>query len=238
MRVLIADDHEATAAVIARALRTGGFEVETTTDGADLVEVCGRGEYDLLVLDHRLAGFDGLELCRDLRRARCWVPVLIVSGLRGTTDVVRGLEAGADDYMGKPFEPDELRARARAVLRRRGGAPVDLGRVTGAPIRLDAEARCFVYAGGEVELSHREFELLEALLRSEGRVLSRGELIRDVWHLDVANHKLVDVYVGYLRHKLQVVRDLVIIEPIRGVGYRLRTRSVDDRLPDRGMAGT
>ncbi|MEX1178321.1 MAG: response regulator transcription factor [Nitriliruptor sp.] len=229
MRVLIAEDHDATAAIIARTLRADGFDVDTTADGADLLAVCGAGEYDLLVLDRRLAGSDGLELCRELRAARCWVPVLIVSGMRGTTDVVHGLEAGADDYLGKPFAVEELRARVRAVLRRRGGAPAQPATSAEQPFCLDADTQRFLHADGEVALSQREFALLAALVQSGGRVLSRTELLRDVWQLDEANRKLVDVYVGYLRRKLKVVGDLVTIEPIRGVGYRLRTRQPEVR---------
>ncbi|WP_052666203.1 response regulator transcription factor [Nitriliruptor alkaliphilus] len=220
LRALIVEDHAATAEAIARVLAREGFTAVATHQGADGGREARGGGYDLLVLDLRLPDLDGVELCRSLRQEGHWVPILMVSGRGSTTDVVRGLEAGADDYLPKPFAVDELRVRVRALARRHhrdGRAPV----LAPAPLELDRSTREVVGDDQRVELSPREFELLEVLLDQEGRVCSRAHLLRRVWRREEDGGKLVDVYVGYLRRKLQRVGVEATIETVRGVGYRL-----------------
>lgn len=220
MRALIVEDHVATAQAIAAVLGREGFTAVTTRHGAEGGREAREGGYDLVVLDLRLPDLDGVELCRQLRAEDVWVPILMVSGRGGTTDVVRGLEAGADDYLPKPFAVDELRARVRALVRRHRLGEGDVT-VPHPALDLDRSSRQLVAGDQRLGLSPREFGLLEVLVGNEGRVCSRAHLLRQVWEREDASGKLVDVYVGYLRRKLQDAGASAAIETVRGVGYRL-----------------
>lgn len=223
MRAVIVEDHAATAAAVAEVLAGEGLTSTLVADGGEAVDALRDHGFSLVVLDVRLPGPDGIEVCRTLRAGGDRTPVLMLTGRGSTSDVVRGLEAGADDYLAKPVALDELRARVRALLRR-GGQLADVGpppqRV--GSVRIDHASRTVRRGDREVELTPREHSLLATLAEHPGRVLTRDRLLREVWpHRTERNPKVVDVYVSYLRRKLDLIADDVAIQAVRGVGYRL-----------------
>lgn len=221
---MIVEDHAAIALAVQRLLEGEGLDAAIEPSGDAALATLRAGGLDLIVLDLRLPGIDGVEICRTLREEGHRTPVLMLTGRGSTTDVVRGLEAGADDYLAKPVAVDELRARVRALLRRGGGAaPAPQVRQVGG-LRLDPAGRSVDVAGRPVELTGREFDLLAVLVADAGRVLSRERLLREVWGRSDPrdNPKVVDVYVSYLRRKLDLVGGAEPIEAVRGIGYRYR----------------
>ena len=217
-KVLLAEDDHAISEPLARALRREGYEVDVVEDGPAALEA-GRHSPDMLILDLGLPGMDGLDVCRRLRAEGLTVPVLILTARADEVDTVVGLDAGADDYVTKPFRLAELLARARALLRRgvsEAASPEDV------PVRIDpAGHRVFVY-DKEIGLTAKEFELLTVLARHEGRVVSREQLMRDVW--DTAwygSTKTLDMHISVLRRKLgDDVSNQRFITTVRGVGFR------------------
>jgi len=213
--ILIADDDERTAALLDRGLRRAGFATIVVATGVAAVEAARDG-VDLVLLDIGLPDVDGVSAMVTMRAVRPNLPVLLVTGLDTPADLLRGFEAGADDYITKPFHFDELVARVRSRLRiSAGGMPLNLrhGRVA-----LDLLTRVATVDGRPVELSVREFALAQEFLRHPGRLLGRDELLRKVWGFEAdPGSNVVDVYVGYLRRKLG--DDLVTT--VRGLGYRL-----------------
>lgn len=227
MRAVIVEDHAATALAVQRVLVGEGLDAAIESQGDEALATLRAGGLDLIVLDLRLPGpdgVDGVDICRTLRAEGHRTPVLMLTGRGSTTDVVRGLEAGADDYLAKPVAIDELRARVRALLRRGGSAPPAPQQLEVGDLRLDPDARSAEVAGRPVELTGREFDLLVTLVSNAGRVLSREHLLREVWRRTDprANPKVVDVYVSYLRRKLVPDGGAGPIESVRGVGYRYR----------------
>lgn len=224
MRAVIVEDHAATAAAVARVLEDEGLDVAVVGDGAEALDTIRTGRFALVVLDVRLPGADGVEVCRTLRTEGDRTPVLMLTGRGSTTDVVRGLEAGADDYLAKPMAIDEFRARVRALLRRGTGSvasPPDVDLPIGG-LRVDPAAGAVRCGDAEVELTPREYQLLTALVERVGHVLPRERLLAEVWpHRGDGNPKVVDVYVGYLRRKLETIGCGTLIQTVRGVGYRI-----------------
>ena len=229
MRALVVEDEPKMASVIERALARAGYAVDVARDGPEALWAATETEYDVVVLDVMIPPPDGFEVCRQMRAAGRWSPVVLLTARDAVDDRVRGLDAGADDYLTKPFAVSELLARLRALTRRRlGERPVEL---RAGDITLDT-ARHEVRRGVEVvDLSPKEFALLELFLRRPGDVLSRTDILEHVWDFayDGASN-VVDVYVGYLRRKLG--SDLV--ETVRGVGYRFRPDRAagDEPAPD------
>ena len=216
IRMLIVEDDRRLAELVATRLRELGHEVETAADGERGFELASTGRFDLAVLDVMLPGRDGLSVLRDLRNKGSVMPVVVLTAKDAVPDRVEGLRAGADDYLVKPFAFEELLARIDAVARR---SSLDQ-HLSYGPIELDVEAHRVTVAGASVDLTAKEFALLQALLENAGKVLSRADLKEKVWHFEPdAETKVVDLYVHYLRKKLGSAGDL--INTVRGIGYSL-----------------
>ena len=220
MRVLLVEDEIKMSRAIRRGLEREGYAVDAALDGNDGLHRASEWSYDAIVLDVMLPGLDGLEVCRRLRRAGRWAPVLMLTARDGVADRIRGLDVGADDYLVKPFAFGELLARLRALVRR--GARERPAVLEVGDLVLDPAAHTATLSGRPVPLSTREFALLEFLMRNAGQVLSRPAILEHVWDYNYDGmSNVVDVYVGYLRRKLEQPPGQVRIRTVRGVGYGL-----------------
>ncbi len=217
-RVLLAEDDAAISEPLARALRREGYDVEVHEDGLAALEA-GRRCPDLFILDLGLPSMDGLDVCRRLRAEGLSTPVLILTARADEVDTVVGLDAGADDYVTKPFRLAELLARARALLRRNVPEPAA---VPEPPVHLDQASRRVFVNGEEVTLTVKEFKLLSVLMRNAGKVVSREKLMRDVWDVSwMSSTKTLDMHISVLRRKLgDDVANQRLITTVRGVGFR------------------
>ncbi|MFJ9345460.1 response regulator transcription factor [Streptomyces sp. NPDC101237] len=238
--VLLAEDDRAIRHALERALSLEGYEVTAVADGVEALAHAHRLRPDVLVLDVMMPGIDGLQVCRVLRAEGDRTPILMLTALVETADRIAGLDAGADDYVVKPFDVEEVFARLRALLRRtspvttgggQGGAVADSGRepqisdrqVEAAGLRMDLQARRAWRGGRELELTRTEFELLELLARNAGIVLDHSTIYDRIWGYDFGpGSKNLAVYVGYLRRKLDEPGAPQLIHTVRGVGYVLR----------------
>ncbi|MFZ5850042.1 MAG: response regulator transcription factor [Actinomycetota bacterium] len=220
MRVLVVEDEVRLADALARGLRAEGFAVDVAHDGPGGLDQALGGGYDAVVLDVMLPGLSGYRVCAQLRAAGEWVPVLMLSAKDGEYDQADGLDVGADDYLTKPFSWVVLVARLRALLRR--GAPARPVRLTAGDLVLDPARREVTRAGEPVALTPREFALLEYLLRRQGEVVSKADILAHVWDAhETQDPNVVEVYVGYLRRKLDGPFGRRSIQTLRGAGYRL-----------------
>ncbi|HKF14352.1 MAG TPA: response regulator transcription factor [Gaiellaceae bacterium] len=222
MKILVVDDERAVRDSLRRALELQGYEVDLAADGAEaLARLNANGQPDAIVLDILMPEVDGLEVCRRLRRAGNSVPVLMLTARDAVGDRVEGLDAGADDYLVKPFALEELLARVRALLRR-GAASVD-GVLRFADLELDPQTREVRRGGDRIELTRTEFNLLELFMLNPRQVLTRSIIFERVWGYDFgfASNSL-DVYIGYLRRKTETGGKPRLIQTVRGVGYALR----------------
>jgi two-component system, OmpR family, response regulator MprA len=222
MRLLVVDDDRALRDVLRRALTLAGYEVRLSETGAEALADVAGGVPDAVVLDIGLPDIDGLEVCRLLRRDGNRVPVLMLTARDAVSDRIDGLDAGADDYLVKPFDIDELKARIRALLRRAGEGDLD-GGLSFAELHLDP-ARHGVAIGEQfVELTRTEYQLLELLMLNPRRVLPHSVIYERVWGYDFGpSSNALRVYVGYLRRKLEDAGSRSLIHTVRGVGYVLR----------------
>jgi len=223
MRVFVVDDDAAVRESLGRALRLEGYEVELAADGAEALErLDGDGAgVDLVVLDVAMPYVDGLEVCRRLRRGGSRLPVLMLTARDEVADRVAGLDAGADDYVVKPFALEELLARVRALLRRSADEAVDV--LHFADLELDPATREVRRGGDLIELTRTEFALLELFMLNPRQVLTRSIIFERVWGYDFGfGSNSLDVYIGYLRRKTEAGRKARLIHTIRGVGYALR----------------
>ncbi|MDQ6821833.1 MAG: response regulator transcription factor [Solirubrobacteraceae bacterium] len=223
MRLLVVDDDRALRDTLSRALRLSGYDVRLAENGSDALAEVASGVPDAVILDIGLPDIDGLDVCRMLRRDGNRVPILMLTARDAVSDRIDGLDAGADDYLVKPFDIDELKARLRALLRR-SGAEGDLdGGLTFGDLRLDP-ARHGVSVGATfVELTRTEYQLLELLMLNPRRVLPHSVIYDRVWGYDFGpTSNALRVYVGYLRRKLEEAGTTVVIHTVRGVGYALR----------------
>jgi DNA-binding response OmpR family regulator len=219
-RVLVVEDDEEIADVLRRSLRNEGYEVRTSGDGIEALDIAVGFAPDVVVLDLGLPRLDGVEVCRRLR-ADSDVPILMLTARAETEDRVSGLDSGADDYLVKPFERKELLARIRALLRRRpprGSASLQVGDLT-----LNPDTREVRRGKREIELTNREFELLEYLMHNERLVISRERLLDEVWGYDpMAATNTIDVFISNLRRKLEDGEEARLLHTKRGAGYVLR----------------
>jgi two-component system OmpR family response regulator len=226
VRLLVVEDEPRMAALLRRGFIEEGYAVDVSADGLEAVWCATENDYDAIILDVMLPGIDGFEVCRRLRSASQWAPVLMLTARDGIEDRVGGLDAGADDYLVKPFSFAELCARIRALVRR--GSAERPAVLSSGDLRLDPAQRQAWRGDQPLELSPKEFALLELLLRHRGEVLSRTRIIEHVWDVNHdATSNVVDQYVGYLRRKIDRPFDRDDLETVRGAGYRLRVAPGD-----------
>ncbi|MDX2149917.1 MAG: response regulator transcription factor [Bryobacteraceae bacterium] len=219
-RVLMVDDDRELVSLIGEFLESCGFQVEAAHDGPSGLAAAAGGGHDLVLLDVMMPGFDGFEVLRRLRAVSS-VPVLMLTARTESRDRVHGLDAGADDYLPKPFEPLELAARMRAILRRTvrvgAGTKIEIGAVV-----LDGGSRSVAVEGRPVEVTSIEYDILETLMRAAGRVVSRDELMRRLYQREATPFdRSIDVHISHLRKKLEAPQEM--IRTIRGVGYQFAT---------------
>jgi|SRR5579872_401697 len=224
MKILVVDDDPAVRDSLRRALQLESYTVDTASDGADAIEnVESNGEPDAIVLDVLMPNVDGLEVARTLRRSGRRVPILMLTARDEVTDRVAGLDAGADDYVVKPFALEELLARLRALLRRTADGAVETLRF--ADLDLDPATREVHRGDDEIELTRTEFALLELFMLNPRQVLTRSIIFERVWGYDFGfGSNSLDVYIGYLRRKTEAGGKPRLIQTIRGVGYALREK--------------
>ncbi|MGW7689703.1 response regulator transcription factor [Streptomyces asiaticus] len=220
MRVLVVEDHPTLGRALVHGLTTEGFAVDLAADGEEGLRKAGETSYDAIVLDIMLPRLNGYDVCRRLRTAEDWTPVLMLTAKDGEYDEADGLDIGADDYLTKPFSYVVLTARLHALIRRGHIPRPPVLRV--GDLLLDPGGRTCVRAGIPIELTTREFSLLEYLVRHEGQVVSKQEILTHVWaeHFDL-DPNVVEVYIGYLRRKIDTPFEARSIETVRGAGYRL-----------------
>ena len=224
MKILLVEDERLLAESLKSLLTAKGFQVETVYDGETGCEYAMLGIYDLLILDVMIPGLNGFQLARQVRSKHCTTPILMLTARSDVSDRIEGLNAGADYYLTKPFDPRELLACINALLRRQGKQVDEL--VFGNT-SLDLDTCTLVCGGKSVRLSAREFDVMRFLLQAQDRILSKEMILARVWGYDsnaVENH--VEVYVGFLRKKLKAIGSNVRIEAVRRLGYRLEVEQV------------
>ncbi|HVS29233.1 MAG TPA: response regulator transcription factor [Solirubrobacteraceae bacterium] len=222
MKILVVDDDRAVRDALRRALTLGGYEVDTATDGSEALAQTAESPPDGIVLDVSMPDVGGIEVCRHLRRVGNRVPILMLTARDAISDRIDGLDAGADDYLAKPFDVNELKARVRALLRRAGGEG-DPDLVAFEELRLDSARHGVKIDGRFVELTRTEYQLLELLMRNPRRVLPHSVIYDRVWGYDFGPaSNALRVYIGYLRRKLDGAGARPLLHTVRGVGYVLR----------------
>ena len=225
MRILVVDDDRAVRESLRRSLAFNGYQVDLATDGQAALTAVSMARPDAMVLDVMMPRLDGLEVCRRLRGTGDDLPILVLTARDAVSDRVAGLDAGADDYLPKPFALEELLARLRALLRRRVGpeAGPEFNPLSFADLSLDPETREVSRGGRQISLTRTEFALLELLLANPRRVLTRSRILEEVWGYDFpTTGNALEVYIGYLRRKTESEDEPRLIHTVRGVGYVLR----------------
>ena len=219
MRILVIEDNPKMNAAIQRGLQELGYAVDASLTGFEGEDLASGGEYDLIVLDVMLPDRDGMDVARSLRRRKVATPILMLTALSGTDEEISGLDAGADDYLTKPFEFDVLAARVRALLRR--GEGTESSRLAVADVEMDLLKREVSREGKPIRLTAKEFALLEFLMRNPDRVLTRTVIGEKVWDMNFeAESNVIDVYISQLRRKLDRSFDTPLIHTVTGAGYR------------------
>lgn len=225
-RILVVDDDPKIASFLRRSLVLEGYEVSVANSGTDGLRIIGEQPPDLMILDIMMPGVDGIEVCRRVRAAGETLPILMLTARDSTADRVRGLDTGADDYLVKPFALEELLARVRALLRRNAAASTALernNRLSYGDLTLDTAARETFRGGRAIELTAKEYELLALFMANPRQVLTRDMLMEKVWGYDYSGESnVLEVYVGYLRQKLEAGGEQRLIQTVRGVGYVLK----------------
>lgn len=228
MKILVVDDEQAVRESLRRSLRFNGYEVLTANDGLEAVETVRAENPELVILDVMMPNMDGLEVCRTLRSEGWDRPILVLTARDGVSDRVAGLDAGADDYLPKPFALEELLARVRSLVRRTSAdsiaaeVPVE-SKLSFEDLELDADTREVSRGGRAISLTRTEFALLQLLMENPRKVLSRSKILEEVWGYDFpTSGNALEVYIGYLRKKTEGESDARLIHTVRGVGYVLR----------------
>ena len=221
VRILLVEDEKRVAAFIKRGLKEANYAVDTADNGIDGLFLGESNPYDLIILDIMIPGRDGIDVCRKLRKGNIDAPILMLTARDDVQDKISGLDAGADDYLTKPFSFPELLARVRALLRRKAGAKSTTIEV--ADLKLDQAAHKAYRAGQEIELTVTEYSLLEYLMLNAGNVVTRTMISEHVWNDDFdAFSNVINVYINYLRRKVDQGHDKKLIHSLRGVGYILK----------------
>ena len=222
--LLIVEDDRGVRESLARALEFEGYAVRTAPDGVEALRAIASEDPDAVILDVMMPGFDGMEVARKVRAKGNAVPILMLTARHEVGDRVQGLDAGADDYLVKPFSLDELLARIRALLRR-GGVSGERGSMELADLRMDPAARTVIRGDREIDLTKTEFDLLELLVFNQGIVVTRDVIYDRIWGYDFeTTSNSLDVYIGYLRRKLESSGEPRLVHTVRGVGYVARER--------------
>lgn len=228
MKILVVDDEQPVRESLRRSLRFNGYDVLTASDGLEAVEAVRSENPELLILDVMMPNMNGLEVCRTLRSEGADRPILVLTARDGVSDRVAGLDAGADDYLPKPFALEELLARVRSLVRRASAdsiaaeAPVE-SKLSFEDLELDADTREVSRGGRSISLTRTEFSLLQLLMENPRKVLSRSKILEEVWGYDFpTSGNALEVYIGYLRKKTEGDGDSRLIHTVRGVGYVLR----------------
>ena len=228
MKIPVVDDEQPVRESLRRSLRFNGYDVLTASDGLEAVEAVRSENPELLILDVMMPNMDGLEVCRTLRSEGWDRPILVLTARDGVSDRVAGLDAGADDYLPKPFALEELLARVRSLVRRASAdsiaaeAPVE-SKLSFEDLVLDADTREVSRGGRAISLTRTEFSLLQLLMENPRKVLSRSKILEEVWGYDFpTSGNALEVYIGYLRKKTEGDGDSRLIHTVRGVGYVLR----------------
>jgi DNA-binding response OmpR family regulator len=228
LRILIVEDEHKISAYMKRGLEELGYAVDAVYDGKEALDWADAAPYDLVILDILLPKLDGLSVCEELRKRGSRVPILMLTARDAIDDRVAGLDAGADDYLVKPFALKELLARVRALTRRTADAPKSPA-LQIADLELDTLTHYVKRGGKSIKLTAKEYAILECLMRAPERVLTRTIIAEHVWNYDVYNQSnVVDVYIRNLRRKIDDGFDLKLIHTVRGAGYRISTRDEDE----------
>lgn len=223
MNLLLVEDDPGIAGMISKGLGEEGYTVSVAPDGNIGLEMALDNDYDLLILDIMLPGINGLELCKTVRKARIDVPVIMLTALGTTDNVIKGLDTGADDYVIKPFKFAELLARVKALIRRRSGAYTENNKLAIADLVLDPDARTVARAGQDINLTSTEYRMLEYFMKNQRKVVSRIDLLENVWGIDFnMATNVVDVYVNYLRKKIDKDFEPKLLHTVIGMGYILK----------------
>jgi DNA-binding response OmpR family regulator len=227
VRILVVEDNKRLSDSLRRTLEDDGYNIDTAYDGLDGEEMALMGNYDIIILDIMLPEKDGLTVCRDLRNKRIGSPILMLTARDALDDRVNGLDSGADDYLVKPFEVDELRARIRALLRRESSSKSPILQV--GDLTLDPATHRVERAGQTVDLTAKEYSLLEYFMRHPNHLISREMVESNLWGYDqVIYSNVIDVYIRRLRRKIDDPHEIKLFETIRGAGYRLRLPEEQD----------
>lgn len=224
--ILLVEDEVHVASLIMRSLTEEGYEVSLAPDGTTGLDMALQNNFDLLILDIMLPGINGLEVCRKIRASGSKVPILMLTALGTTQNIVTGLDNGADDYMVKPYKLAELLARVRSMIRRRGGLPEreeHTEKMQLADLVLNLADKTATRGGRKIDLTATEYRLLKYMLANKRRLLSRMDILEAVWGIDFnMNTKVVDVYVNYLRKKIDKDFDRKLVHTVIGMGYILK----------------
>lgn len=223
MRILLVEDDDRVAGFLERGLRAEGYFVVRASDGKEGLDLATEGDFNLILLDIMLPGLNGLEVCQALRIKKFHTPIIMLTALDDSQDIVKGLRLGADDYVTKPFAYDELLARMEAVVRRQPHTKQQTNELTFGPLTFDRDSYIVTLAGLEISLTVKEMAILELLMTNPGKYLSRERILTNVWGMEMdPMTNVVDVYIGKLRKKLTMAEQGdSLIETKRGVGYRL-----------------
>ncbi|MEM7431044.1 MAG: response regulator transcription factor [Pseudomonadota bacterium] len=232
MRILIVEDDARVADFLQRALKSEGYQTVRTENGKSALELVGSGDFDLILLDLMLPGLSGLEVCQALRMRRVDLPIIMLTALDTGADIVRGLRMGADDYMTKPFDLDELLARIDAVGRRLQKGTSESQLLRAGDVVFDLYAVSVTRNGDPVELTAKELAVLELLMRDPDRLFSRERILNNIWGIDMdPMTNVVDVYISKLRKKLSSEDGTAFIETVRGLGYRINPSLTTSEAP-------